>query len=62
MKRLSMGLILILLLALTGCHGKVDRAGFKVPEQFDEGRTYEITVPGRKEGIEVIRDLTHPSS
>ena len=43
MKRLSMGLILILLLALTGCHGKVDRAGFKVPEQFDEGRTYEIT-------------------
>ena len=43
MKRLSMGLILILLLALTGCHGKVDRAGFNVPEQFDEGRTYEIT-------------------
>ena len=27
----------------SGCHGKVDRSAFEVPEQFDTSRNYEIT-------------------
>ena len=36
-------LLLILCLALTGCHGSRETAAFAVPEKFDTSRTYEIT-------------------
>ena len=40
----SFALILVLVaLALTGCHGSRGRSGFEVPEAFDASRQYELT-------------------
>lgn len=41
----SFCLVLALMISflLAGCHGSVDRAVFKVPEEFDTSRNYEIT-------------------
>ncbi len=36
-------LALLLLVALTGCHGKRETLAFEMPETFDEGRSYEIS-------------------
>ena len=36
-------LLLIMALALAGCHGSKGRAGFEVPEAFDTSRQFEIT-------------------
>ena len=36
-------LLVFIIVAFTGCHGSVERAGFEVPSQFDESRTFEIT-------------------
>ena len=36
-------LLVLLALALTGCHGSKGRSGFVVPESFDTSRQYEIT-------------------
>ena len=36
-------LLLIIALALVGCHGSKGRAGFEVPEAFDTSRQFEIT-------------------
>ena len=36
-------LMLLSLLALTGCHGSRERIAFAVPESFDSSRHYEIT-------------------
>ena len=33
----------LMLLGLSGCHGRREQAAFAVPEQFDESRDYEIT-------------------
>ena len=33
----------LLALVLSGCHGKVERVAFQVPEEFDTSRNYEIT-------------------
>ena len=35
--------LLILALVLPGCHGKVEKNAFQVPESFDTSRQYEIT-------------------
>jgi len=35
--------LLVCCLALCGCHGKVERAEFAIPETFDESRNFEIT-------------------
>ena len=35
--------LLLLTLALTGCHGSKGRAGFEVPAEFDTAKNYEIT-------------------
>ena len=40
---LSLVLLLSLVLALTGCHGQIERATFDIPEEFDTSRQYEIT-------------------
>ena len=42
-KLLSLLLVLVTVLALTGCHGRVQRTSFSVPEEFDTSRNYEIT-------------------
>ena len=36
-------LMLLSLLALTGCHGSRERIAFAVPESFDSGKRYEIS-------------------
>ena len=36
-------LLLLFAMVLSGCHGKVERVAFAVPEEFDTSRTYEIT-------------------
>ena len=46
-RMLSLCLALVLLTvpvsaALSGCHGRQERASFSVPESFDEAREYEI--------------------
>ena len=44
MKRvLSLALVLVCLIAMTGCHGNVKRSAFVIPEEFDTSRNYEIT-------------------
>ena len=45
MKRriISLALVLVCLLGMTGCHGKVKRSAFVIPEEFDTSRQYEIT-------------------
>ena len=44
MKRRLLALMLVLaLLALSGCHGTQGRRAFEVPETFDASRSYEIT-------------------
>ena len=44
MKRKLLALMLVLaLLALSGCHGTRGRRAFEVPETFDASRSYEIT-------------------
>ena len=35
--------LVLLALVLSGCHGKVERVAFEVPEEFDTSRNYEIT-------------------
>ena len=35
--------LLTLALVLSGCHGKVEKGAFRVPETFDTSRQYEIT-------------------
>ena len=35
--------LVLLALVLSGCHGKVERVAFAVPEEFDTSRNYEIT-------------------
>ena len=35
--------LVLLALVLSGCHGKVERVAFQVPEEFDTSRNYEIT-------------------
>ena len=35
--------LLLLTLVLSGCHGKVEKTAFQVPETFDTSRQYEIT-------------------
>ncbi len=35
--------VLLLALVLPGCHGKVEKSAFQVPEEFDTSRQYEIT-------------------
>ena len=35
--------LVLLALVLSGCHGKVERVVFQVPEEFDTSRNYEIT-------------------
>ena len=40
---LSIALVLGCLLSMTGCHGKVRRGAFVIPEQFDTAQQYEIT-------------------
>ena len=42
MRKLIAVLVLLALL-LSGCHGKVERVAFRVPEEFDTSRNYEIT-------------------
>ena len=42
MKKLLL-LLLVLALVLPGCHGKVEKSAFQVPESFDTSRQYEIT-------------------
>ncbi len=39
----GLSLWLILCLLLTGCHGKVERKEFSIPENFDTSRNYEIS-------------------
>ena len=36
-------LLLVLVFALSGCHGSLGKEAFQMPESFDESRTYEIT-------------------
>ena len=44
MKRLSFCLAVLLLITLLGgCHGRVGKTPFVIPEQFDTSRNYEIT-------------------
>jgi len=42
-KRVVVGLALGVALCLTGCHGAVERADFKVPDKFDESKSIELT-------------------
>ena len=35
--------LMLLALVLSGCHGKVERVAFQVPDAFDTSRNYEIT-------------------
>ncbi len=42
-KNLSLVLAVILLLSLSGCHGSQERSAFRIPEEFDTSRNYEIT-------------------
>ena len=35
--------LLLLALVLSGCHGKVEKTAFQVPDSFDTSRQYEIT-------------------
>jgi len=35
--------VLVLALVLPGCHGKVEKAAFQVPQSFDTSRQYEIS-------------------
>ena len=39
----SIVFLLILALLLPGCHGKVEKSAFQVPESFDTSRQYEIS-------------------
>ena len=43
MKKLVILISLMMLIGLSGCHGKVSNTVFEVPETFDETKTYEIT-------------------
>ena len=43
LKNTPLCIALILCLLLTGCHGKVDRKEFSVPQSFDTSRNYEIS-------------------
>ena len=38
-----MAVLLVLALLLPGCHGKVEKNAFQVPESFDTSRQYEIS-------------------
>ena len=42
-KLLCILLTAVLLLGLTGCHGKREEKVFEIPEEFDTSRTYEIS-------------------
>ncbi len=42
-KWITLLFLLLLTLALAGCHGSVERDAFAIPEEFDETRQYEIT-------------------
>ncbi len=42
MKKL-IAVFLLMALLLSGCHGKVERVAFQVPEEFDTSRNFEIT-------------------
>ena len=39
-----MAVLLVLALLLPGCHGKVEKVAFQVPDSFDTSRQYEITL------------------
>ena len=39
----AVAILILLALVLSGCHGKVERVAFQVPEEFDLSRNYEIT-------------------
>ena len=44
MKKLfAIALVLVMLMGMTGCHGKKDMVSFTVPESFDESVSHEIT-------------------
>lgn len=43
MKKRLLALLLILVLALSGCHGSRDITAFQVPSEFYESRSFEIT-------------------
>ena len=43
-KRLASVLLLaVLALTMTGCHGSIGQQALRIPETFDESRSYEIT-------------------
>ena len=43
MKKLLFALLTVVLLTLTGCHGAREQLSFRIPENFDTTRQYEIT-------------------
>ena len=43
MKKLGFTLLLLCAFLLTGCHGAREKAGFALPESFDEAQQYELT-------------------